>query len=89
MAHKKILMGTVVSDKMMKTIVVGVERQSLERVFKKYVRRMKKYKVHDEKNEARIGDRVEIFEGRPLSREKSWRLLKIIKKNEDTERTAA
>lgn len=70
--------GVVVSDKMDKTIVVSVERQFKHRLYKKIVRTHKKFKAHDEKNECKIGDVVQIQESRPLSRDKRWVLKKII-----------
>lgn len=84
----KIMHGTVVSDKMDKTIVVSVERKIVHPVFKKNVRRSKKYKVHDEKNEGKPGDFVEICECRPLSRHKRWRLLSIVKRAVDAAEVA-
>ncbi len=72
--------GIVVSDKMEKTIVVNVERQFKHPLYKKIVRRHKKFKAHDEKNECNIGDTVEIQECRPLSRDKRWVLNKIIER---------
>jgi small subunit ribosomal protein S17 len=72
--------GVVVSDKMDKTVVVQVERLVKHPVYKKYVRRRKKFMVHDEENAARIGDRVLIVEVRPLSRQKRWRLRQIIER---------
>ena len=72
--------GIVVSDKMDKTIVVNVERQFKHPLYKKIVRRHKKFKVHDEKNECKIGDTVQIQESRPLSRDKRWILSKIIER---------
>ncbi len=78
--QRKSLVGTVVSDKMDKTVVIQVERLTLHTRFKKYVRRRKRYKAHDERNECRIGDRVLIVETRPLSKEKCWRVLKTLEK---------
>ncbi|MEJ5375623.1 MAG: 30S ribosomal protein S17 [bacterium] len=78
--HRKTLVGTVVSDKMDKTVVVKVERLTVHSKFKKYVRRRKKYKAHDEKGECRVGDRVMIIETRPLSKDKRWRFFKMIEK---------
>lgn len=72
--------GLVVSDKMDKTVAVLVERLVLEPTFKKYVRRRKKFLAHDEREECSMGDWVEIQETRPLSRRKSWRVVKILKK---------
>jgi small subunit ribosomal protein S17 len=78
--HRKTLVGTVVSDKMDKTVVVKVERLTVHSKFKKYVRRRKKYKAHDESRQCRVGDRVMIIETRPLSRDKRWRVIKMIEK---------
>ena len=77
---RKTLTGTVVSDKMEKTVVVQVERLTLHPKFKKYVRKKKKYKAHDEANMCRIGDRVLIMETRPLSRDKRWRITATLEK---------
>jgi len=77
---KKEFVGTVGSDKMMKTIVVEIETKKLHPLYKKYVKRRKKVKAHDERNEARIGDRVRVVECRPLSREKRWRLVEILER---------
>ena len=77
---RKTLIGKVVSNKMRKTIVVAVESKITHPLYKKVVKRTKKFKVHDEKNECQIGDRVEIAETRPLSRDKYFRLLRIIEK---------
>ncbi len=78
--RKKVLVGTVVSDKMDKTIVVRVERIMMHPRYKKYIKRHKKYYVHDPLNEAREDDVVKIIESRPLSRLKRWRLLEIVKR---------
>jgi len=63
-----------------KTIVVSVETRTLHPLYKKYVKRVKKIKAHDEKNEARTGDRVRVVESRPVSREKRWRLVEVIER---------
>lgn len=76
--HRKTRIGTVVSDKMEKTIVVAVEKKVMHPIYKKYVRRRVKFKAHDESNNARSGDRVLIEETRPLSKEKRWRLKEVI-----------
>jgi small subunit ribosomal protein S17 len=76
--HKRVLQGVVVSDKMQKTIVVKIDRNVKHRQYQKYLTLSKKYKAHDEKNEAKIGDRVEIIESRPLSRDKRWALRRIL-----------
>ena len=70
--------GIVTSDKMDKTIVVKVTTKKLHPLYKKYVSRSKKYKAHDEQNEAGIGDTVRIVEARPISKEKHWRLVNIV-----------
>ena len=78
---RKRVIGVVVSDKMDKTIVVKVERFVQHPRFKKYIKRSKKYYAHDERNEARVGDTVEIEETRPLSKLKRWRLVRIVKRS--------
>ncbi|MFZ2225494.1 MAG: 30S ribosomal protein S17 [Candidatus Deferrimicrobium sp.] len=78
-ARKK-LVGTVTSDKMNKTVVVRVERLVPHEVYKKYVRRRENFKAHDEKNEFRVGDRVEIVETRPMSKDKRWRVARLIER---------
>ena len=70
--------GRVVSDKMDKTIVVSVERLSRHPLYKRVIRLTTKFKAHDERNEARIGDTVRIVESRPLSATKRWRMVEII-----------
>ena len=81
MANRKVTKtGIVVSDKMDKTIVVRVERQYKHPLYKKIVRRHKKFKAHDEDNDCNIGDEVLISESRPLSRDKRWVLTKIIER---------
>ena len=78
--NRKIRLGEVVSNKMDKTVVVNVERKLNHPVFKRIVRKSKKYKAHDGKNQCEIGDTVRIIETRPLSKDKTWRLLEIVKK---------
>ncbi len=78
--NKKSYQGRVVSDKMDKTIVVAVEKRMLHQLYKKYVKQTKKVKAHDEKNEAHIGDLVRVIESRPLSKDKHWRLAKIVER---------
>ncbi len=80
--RRKVRMGTVVSDKMDKTIVVKVETRMPHPLYGKIVTRSKKYKAHDEKNECRVGDVVRLMETRPLSRTKRWRLLEIVERAE-------
>ncbi len=77
---RTIKVGRVVSDKMDKTIVVSVERLSRHRLYKRVIRLTTKFKAHDERNEARIGDTVRIEESRPLSATKRWRLVEIVKR---------
>ncbi len=72
---RRILTGKVVSDKMDKTVSVLVERQLMHPVYKKFIRRAKKYLAHDEDNRFRIGDRVSIIETRPLSKRKCWMVM--------------
>jgi small subunit ribosomal protein S17 len=77
---KKEFVGVVKSDKMDKTIVVAVETTTLHPLYKKYVRRIKKLKAHDQTNDAKIGDRVRVVECRPISKEKCWKLAEIIER---------
>ena len=77
---RKLREGVVVSDKMQKTIVVAVDRQVQHRKYKKFMRARKTYKVHDEQNVCKVGDRVRIEETRPLSRDKRWRLKTVLEK---------
>lgn len=77
---KRQLTGTVVSDKMEKTIVVKVERLVKHRLYKKYVKRRAQFAAHDENNACRIGDKVVITESRPLSKSKKWRVSQIVEK---------
>jgi len=79
-AFKRTLIGRVKSDKMNKTIVVEVVRSKMEPMYKKYVRVRKTYQAHDEENTCRIGDRVEIIEHRPLSKNKRWALLNLVER---------
>ena len=69
---KRILQGVVVSDKMDKSVVVRVERRIMHPVYKKYIKRSKKYTAHDENNLCKVGDVVQIIESRPLSKTKTW-----------------
>jgi len=77
---KKEFIGYVKSDKMNKTIVVVIETLTLHPLYKKYVKRIKKVKAHDEGNTAKIGDRVRVIECRPLSKEKHWKLAEILER---------
>lgn len=78
--NRKTWVGRVVSDRMDKTIVVLVEELKKHSMYKKYVRRSKKYKVHDERNECKVGDIVRFMEVRPISKEKKWKLVEIIER---------
>jgi small subunit ribosomal protein S17 len=79
-AVERSFVGIVTSDKMDKTIVVSIDTKKMDQLYKKYVTRTKKCKAHDEKNEAHVGDTVRIVESRPISKEKCWRLDKIIER---------
>ena len=76
--HRKTQVGVVVSDKMEKTVVVKVDRLVKHSVYNKYIKRSVKYKVHDEHNSSKTGDRVQIIECRPLSKDKRWCLKQVI-----------
>jgi small subunit ribosomal protein S17 len=80
--EKPTRIGTVVSDKMDKTLIVKVERTFKHPLYKKYIKRDKNFAVHDENNEAKVGDRVKIEEYRPVSKTKRWRLIGILEKGE-------
>ena len=77
---RKVRVGKVVSDKMDKTIVVAIADNVKHPVYNKIVKRTTKIHVHDENNECRVGDKVEVMETRPLSKTKRWRLVQIIEK---------
>lgn len=81
--------GDVISNKMAKTIVVRVERRFPHPKFKKVVTAFTKFYAHDEKSEAKVGDKVRIEETRPLSKLKRWRLVEVVVKNTDLDRVAA
>jgi small subunit ribosomal protein S17 len=87
--HRKERLGEVISNKMTKTIVVRVERRFRHPKFKKVVTRYRKFYAHDEKSEAKIGDRVRIQETRPLSKLKNWRLVEIVERNSQVAPVAA
>jgi len=72
---KRILQGVVVSDKQDKTVVVSVERQVMHPVYKKFVKKSKKYTAHDENNQFKVGDQVSIIESKPYSKTKCWTVL--------------
>lgn len=79
-AQRKVRMGKVVSDKMDKTVVVSVEMTVRHPVYNKIISQTKKFKAHDENNEAHTGDSVVIMETRPLSKDKRWRVVEITQK---------
>ncbi|MDQ1239249.1 MAG: small subunit ribosomal protein [Thermodesulfobacteriota bacterium] len=79
MKQRKVRTGVVISNKMDKTVVVEVSRTVMHPVYKKFVRRRKRFMAHDEQNVCRIGDEVMIVETRPLSRHKNWRVRKVVK----------
>ncbi len=78
--NRKVRTGIVVSDKMDKTVVVAIETFKTHPLYKKQMKRTTKFKAHDEENACGIGDKVEIMETRPLSKDKRWRVLSIIEK---------
>ncbi|MCI4398747.1 MAG: 30S ribosomal protein S17 [Acidobacteria bacterium] len=78
--HRATKVGVVVSDKMDKTIVVRVERRMFHSTYMKVVKRSARFKAHDEKNQCGVGDKVEIIETRPLSRDKHWAVRRILQK---------
>jgi small subunit ribosomal protein S17 len=80
--QRKTRVGSVVSDRMDKTIVVSVERRFAHPLYGKQVKRHKKYYAHDEENQARTGDVVRIVETRPLSLKKRWRLIEIVRRSD-------
>lgn len=79
-SSKRVLVGRVLSDKCDKTIVVAVDRVVKHPLYKKYIRRRKKYMAHDAENQCNVGDKVQIIESRPLSRHKRWQLVKVLEK---------
>jgi small subunit ribosomal protein S17 len=79
---RKVRLGQVVGDSMDKTVVVEVSGPKRHPLYKKTIRRVVRYKAHDEKNECQVGDKVRIVETRPLSREKRWRVAEIVAKGE-------
>ena len=79
---RKVMIGTVTSDKMDKTVVVSVETSARHKTYKKTMKRTYKLKAHDEKNECHIGDKVKVMETRPLSKQKRWRVVEILEKAE-------
>lgn len=79
-SNKRVLVGRVVSDKMRKTVVVAIERRKLHPLYKKYITVTKKLKAHDEAASCGVGDLVRIIESRPISKDKSWRVLEILER---------
>ncbi|NLY90276.1 MAG: 30S ribosomal protein S17 [Firmicutes bacterium] len=82
LTRRKTRVGRVISDKMDKTVVVAVERLEQHPLYKKTIRRTTKFKAHDENNQCRVGDEVEIMETRPLSKDKRWRVVAVLKQAE-------
>lgn len=78
--RRKTKEGEVISDRMDKTVVVAVQRFIRHRLYGRTIRKTNKFKAHDENNECRVGDLVRIMETRPLSREKRWRVVEIVRK---------
>jgi small subunit ribosomal protein S17 len=79
---RKVREGVVVSDKMQKTVVVAVEANTRHRLYKKIIRRVRRFMAHDESSGASLGDRVRIVEGRPLSRHKRWQVVEVLERAE-------
>ncbi len=79
-SHKRRMIGRIMSDKQAKTVVVEVVRYKMDGMYKKYVKVKKRYQAHDEQNEYRTGDRVEIMEHRPLSKHKRWLVSRLIER---------
>ena len=88
-AHRKQRLGEVIANKMAKTITVRVERRFPHRKFKKVITGYKKFYAHDEKNEAKVGDRVRIEETKPLSKTKRWRLVEVVERGVEVTPVAA
>lgn len=78
--RRREVQGVVVSDKMQKTVVVRIDRKVMHTFYKKYVTRSVRVKAHDEKNEAKVGDLVQLVQTRPLSKDKRWALQKIVRR---------
>ena len=78
--RRKVRVGRVVSDRMEKTVVVSIERLVKHPTVGRYVRRREKFKVHDEKNECRVGDVIRFMETRPLSKDKRWRFVEFVER---------
>jgi small subunit ribosomal protein S17 len=80
MHRRRVISGTVVSDKMTKTVVVKVDRRVLDQGYKKFVTISNRYKAHDEKGVAKVGDLVELVESKPISRTKRWAVTRVVRK---------
>jgi small subunit ribosomal protein S17 len=78
--RRKLRLGKVVSDRMDKTVVVSIERLVKHPTYGRYVRKRSKFKVHDEKNECRVGDVIRFMETRPLSKDKRWRFVEFVER---------
>ena len=78
--RRKLRVGKVVSDKMDKTAVVTIDRVIKHPTYKRYIRRTKKYVIHDEENQCKVGDIVRFMETRPLSKSKRWRLVEVVER---------
>jgi small subunit ribosomal protein S17 len=78
--RRKVRQGVVVGDKMDKTVIVEIKTLVRHPLYGKIIRRSTKFKVHDENNEAGVGDTVEIMESRPISKEKRWRMVRVVEK---------
>jgi len=77
---RKVRVGTVVSDRMDKTVVVAVERTIRHPLYKRTIKRTTKFMAHDEENQAKVGDKVRLMETRPLSKRKRWRVVEIVER---------
>ncbi len=78
--RRKLRLGKVVSDRMDKTVVVSIERLVKHPTYGRYVRKRSKFKVHDEKNECRVGDVIRFMETRPMSKDKRWRFVEFVER---------
>lgn len=78
--NRKVRIGFVVSDKMDKTVVFEVERKTKHPLYKRVIKRTKRFKAHDENNECRVGDKIKVMETRPMSKDKRWRVVEIIER---------
>ena len=78
--NRKVRQGVVVSDKMDKTVVVQIDRRTTHSLYRKTVTRSEKFHAHDETNDVRVGDRVQIAETRPLSKQKRWRVVEVVER---------